>query len=329
MHLGGPPAVGDQVAVEHLLEHAGPAAGGVLLVPGRQERRAHHAAGRGVVGPALAHAGAAVHGVHEVAPVVELARSVVAGERRACGHPHVGVEGGRARPARPGLSRSSGSKSALDRAEQLIASGEYIRRQQLGAGPAVAVLPGQRAAVADPRSAAASRKRRSSAAAAARPAGSRCGRARSRRRSGRTARPSGRARPAAPRTRAGSRRAAQAAPRRPPSPACAGRSEAPARQPGTVRPDPPQRPLSGVSVTTRLQRAGVGGHRRAPRRAASAAVSPATSDEQPARRRAAGRGRPAPRAGPRRRSGRRGPRRPRAVVRAAPGTASAASAMSG
>ena len=52
-----------QRAVERLLEHPRPAAGGVLLVAGGEVRRAHHAAGRRR--HALADAGAAVHRVAE------------------------------------------------------------------------------------------------------------------------------------------------------------------------------------------------------------------------------------------------------------------------
>ena len=85
----------DERAVERLLEHPGAAAGGVLLVAGREVRRAHHAARSGVVGQALADPGAAVHGVAERAAVVDQPqRGADRGDRHAPG-------AGR-RPAAPG-----------------------------------------------------------------------------------------------------------------------------------------------------------------------------------------------------------------------------------
>ena len=46
VHLRRAPAAGDERPGDHLLQHPGPAAGGVLLVPGGQVGRAHHPAGR-------------------------------------------------------------------------------------------------------------------------------------------------------------------------------------------------------------------------------------------------------------------------------------------
>ena len=105
----------------------------------------------------------------------------------------------RARPGRtstPGLSRSSGSNSALDPLEQRDRGGGVHQRQQLAAGPAVAVLT--RTATRRSRRPAGRRPRRRRGSARPPPSrprcrtGSRSGRARSRRRSGRTARPAGR-----------------------------------------------------------------------------------------------------------------------------------------
>ena len=101
VHLVGPPAAGDQRAVDHLLEHPGAAAGGVLLVPGGEVGRAHHAAGAGVVGDALADAGAAVHGVDDRAAVVGQPQGRAAA--RAAGPPAAGRRRPAAgRPARRG-----------------------------------------------------------------------------------------------------------------------------------------------------------------------------------------------------------------------------------
>ena len=104
------PAQLDQVAVDHLLQHPGPAAGRVLLVPGGQVRRAHHAETAGVVGQALADAGAAVHRRRRSGRPGRPARRPADRRPPAAG-----------RPARPGLSRFSGSKHALTCAEQVDA----------------------------------------------------------------------------------------------------------------------------------------------------------------------------------------------------------------
>ncbi len=141
------PALRDERAVGHLLQHPGPAPRRVLLVPGGQVRRAHEAArGRGVR-PALAHPDAAVHGRGQVTVVVAErepaaprqrgARAAGAGRRRAAA----------GRTSTPGLSTSAGSNRSLTRPEQVDHLRRVHRGEQLAAGPAVAVLAGQRPAV--------------------------------------------------------------------------------------------------------------------------------------------------------------------------------------
>ena len=89
--LGRVPSGPDQRAVRHLLEHPGPAPGRVLLVPGGEERRAHEAAGWTVVGPALAHPDAPVHGLGQV-PAVGGEREAADGPQRpGLRQPQVGV----------------------------------------------------------------------------------------------------------------------------------------------------------------------------------------------------------------------------------------------
>ena len=132
---------------EHLLQHPRPAAGGVLLLPRGRVGRAHHPAGRREVGAALAHAGAAVDRRGEVAPVVRVGQGQVPPVRRDGGDPHVGVQRGRAHE-HAGVEQVLGVEQALDPLEQRDRVGGVHRRQQLAAGPAVAVLTRQRAAVA-------------------------------------------------------------------------------------------------------------------------------------------------------------------------------------
>ncbi len=285
--LGGAPAVGDQVAVDHLLQHPRPAPGGVLLVPGGEVRRAHDAARAGGVRDALAHAGAPVHRVDERAAVVDqraawsrrLARAVprAGGRRRR----------GAGRPARPGLSRSAGSKSALTAAEEVEHLGGVHPRQQLRAGPAVAVLARQAAAVRGgqvggrPRRSdrntpvpPASREREVDADVHAAVAEVAVGHPVEavRRAAGR-------------RSRAGRRRAAPAAPRRPPS-----RRARAGRRLRAASPAPSSRirqsaAISAGSVTTGTSSAPASAPRAAAAARASSAVSPVTSAKsQPAPR---------------------------------------------
>ena len=103
------------LAVDHLLQDPGPAAGGVLLLPGRLVGRAHHPEPRGDVRQALADAGAVVH---------LLARS-------GRGDPAAPEPAGRRPPAcgstsTPGLSRLCGSKACLTCPNSASAAAEYI-----------------------------------------------------------------------------------------------------------------------------------------------------------------------------------------------------------
>ena len=98
--LGRAPAVGDQVAADHLEQQPGAAARRVLLLAGGLVARAHHGAGAVA---ALADPDAAAGGLGEVAAVVRVARATVeqlagctpvpaAGRRRAAaGDDHAGV----------------------------------------------------------------------------------------------------------------------------------------------------------------------------------------------------------------------------------------------
>ncbi len=182
VHLGCGPAAVDP-AGEHLLQRAGPAAGGVLLLPGGQVGGAHEPALAAQVGAAGADAGAAVQRGGDVA--------AVGGE----GEPVGGHHGQGARAAQVGVQRGGPDDDAgvhpVVRVQQALEPGHRRQRagrvhgvQQLRAGPAVAVLAGQRPAVAGGqlRRPLQEPPHRGAAVCAA---GSRSARARSRRRSGR------------------------------------------------------------------------------------------------------------------------------------------------
>ncbi len=262
--------------------------------------------GRGVR-TALAHPDAAVHGSGEIAVVV------------AEGEPLAAPQRGGERPAQVGVQRSRTHHDArvehvgrveevLDRTEQRDHLRRVHRREQLAAGPAVAVLAGQRAAVRDDQ-----RRGLLQEGAEARHVGVRApaagpgARARSRRRSARRAARRRRARPSAPRTRAGRRRAARAAPRRPPSPAT------PARRPGCARPGRHRRPGSATwrwPLGRAAARAPPRCRRRRPPRARGPAPRPTwphPSRPSATRRRAAARGRRRRGGGPPRRGARPAP----------------------
>ena len=98
MHLWCAPAIRDETAVDHLLQHPSTAASRVLLVAGRLERRAHDTIRAVVVGQALADAGAAVNGLAEVALVVEesQAEALVEASLRRFGSAQVGIHRARA-----------------------------------------------------------------------------------------------------------------------------------------------------------------------------------------------------------------------------------------
>ena len=146
MHLGRRPAARDERAVRHLLQHARPAPRRVLLVLGREVRRAHEAAGRGGVGAALADTHAPVHGRGQVTGVVREREAGRRGQRARRGAAQVGVE-------LPRPDQDTRVEQVL-RVEQRLERSEHLDRarrvhdgQQLGACAAVAVLAGQRAAV--------------------------------------------------------------------------------------------------------------------------------------------------------------------------------------
>ena len=232
----------------------------------------------------------------------------------------------------PGLSSPSGSQQRLDRGEQAQRLLVVHQRQQLRAGPAVAVLAGERAAVAAQRGRRGGEEVAEAAPPGGRRRGSRCGRARSRRRSGRRARSRGRARRAARRSRAARRRGARAGRRRPPSrstpggPGCA--RPARRRPRGSATGPPPRRGPS----TNRWPSAPAAPTTRSRRRPARRGRLAGHLDEQPALRRGAARAPRCPWPAPGRRSGRPAPRRrPAGPAPAASsaGTASAASAIDG
>ena len=112
MHLRGSPAAGDGRAVDHLLQHPGTPAGGVLLLAGGQVRRAHHPAGRGVVGAALADAGAAVHRLGEITAVVVVGQRQVPAPGSARGSRR-SASSGRGSTITPGLRMLCGSNTCL------------------------------------------------------------------------------------------------------------------------------------------------------------------------------------------------------------------------
>ena len=121
------------------------AAGRVLLLPGGEVGGAHHPARCGVVGDALADSRAAVHGVLEGAGVVgQLERRTH--RTHGGGQPQVGVERRRV-DEDPGVEQVAGVEDPLG----LLHQGDRLRRvhprQQLRAGPPVAVLARHRAAV--------------------------------------------------------------------------------------------------------------------------------------------------------------------------------------
>ena len=138
MHLGCAPAA-DEGAVDQLLQDAGPAAGGVLLLPRGLERRAHDALRAGRVGQALADPGALVH----------LGREVPANRQRVAdeaGGPQVGVDGGGV-DEHPGVEQVVGVEGVLDPAEQRDRGRGVHRGEQRRSGAAVTVLARHRPAV--------------------------------------------------------------------------------------------------------------------------------------------------------------------------------------
>ena len=146
--LRRPPAVRDDLARPASRAAAGPARGWSAAPrrwPGTTGT-SRRPPGTGVR-TALGDADAAAHGGGEVAVVVRVAELDVDGARAAAAAKRRFASSGAGRTRMPGLSRPSGSQTSLNRSKRPTSSGPYILRQQFGAGLAVAVLAGQRAAV--------------------------------------------------------------------------------------------------------------------------------------------------------------------------------------
>ena len=269
--------------VGDVLEHVRAAAGGVLLLAGGEVRRAHHAARGGVVGDALADAGAAVHGVLEGAGVVgEPQRRTH--RAHGGGEPQVGVE-------RRGVDEDTGVEQVVGVEDPLglLHQGDRLRgvhpRQQLRAGAPVAVLARHRAAVRrhqvgrvldevpEPAAPAGVLELEVDAHVHAAVAEVAVGHAVQRRLCG-----------AARRSRAGSRRASPAAPPRPPSPAWAGRVSERAASPAPSSRIRQSASCSATSVTIRCGTPAVAATACAfdSASAASAPVTSANSQPPPA-----------------------------------------------
>ena len=140
------PTPGDDVARQHLEQEVGPAPGGVLLVTGDHEARAHRPA---LGPPALAYPDATPGGVHEAAPVV--------GEGEVGAHGD-GAEGG----AQPevfvgpvgiddlvGVHAPGRVPDGLELTERLHELGAEHLGEELRPGLPVAVLAGEGPAVGD------------------------------------------------------------------------------------------------------------------------------------------------------------------------------------
>ncbi len=123
----------DQRAVRQLLQHPGPAPGGVLFAPGHLERRAHRVGGPGRHTPP--NPGAAVHVGGQTVERVRQQRQ-----------PQVGVQG--RRPDQDaGVEQVVGVEEPFDGREQGQRGRRVHPRQQLRTGPAVAVLARHRPTV--------------------------------------------------------------------------------------------------------------------------------------------------------------------------------------
>ena len=147
LDLFGAPAVGDgavTVAVEHLEQQPGAAAGGVLFLAGDLVGGTHHGAALVVVLAALADPDAPVRGLPERAAVVgvgEEQRPVLL-RRPAAAEPQVLIEPGGIHDL-AGVHLVGRVEQRLDVLEQGDDVGAEHARQQFAAGLPVAVLPGQ------------------------------------------------------------------------------------------------------------------------------------------------------------------------------------------
>ncbi len=142
------PAVRDHLTGQHLVQQTGPAAGGVLLLTGGAEGRAHDVrrarTGRGIT--ALGDADTAPYGRGEVAVVVrvaELDRDRALGQHLEA---EVLVEPGGA-DEHAGVEPRGRVPERLEAFEEADELGAVHLREQFGAGLAVAVLAGERSAV--------------------------------------------------------------------------------------------------------------------------------------------------------------------------------------
>ena len=148
-------------AADHLLQHPGPAAGGVLLVPGGPVARTHHAAGcRCGSGPTPIQPCTAWTKGSTAAPAdvpghrfqqrsaagVQRPRSKLVRQFRAPAHrarARLRVDRIRVRRCDPGFRMPAGSQICSERANAAMHPRRVHDRQQLRPGPAVTVLAGQ------------------------------------------------------------------------------------------------------------------------------------------------------------------------------------------
>ncbi len=140
------PRLVDEVPVEHFLQRPGTPAGGVLLLAGREEGRAHHPTGAGVVGAALADPGAPVDGLREVAAVLEIAEGQALPDLPGRRDAEVDVDGARV-DEHSGVEDVLRIEDRLHGPEQRERVGRVHQGQQFAPGAAVAVLPRHRPAV--------------------------------------------------------------------------------------------------------------------------------------------------------------------------------------
>ncbi len=146
MDLVGTPAVGDEAAVEHLLEDPRAAPGGVLLVAGGGVGGAHESALSAAVGPAFADPDAPVDGIGDVSSVVREGEAVGGAQAPGLGAAEVGVQRCRADDD-PRVHDVFGVQERLEGLHGAQGFGAVHDGQQLGARASVPVLAGEGATV--------------------------------------------------------------------------------------------------------------------------------------------------------------------------------------